>query len=220
VALVEVGSLTKDVDHNHDRIEPMGLQKLDNEVHRDGVPALIWNLGRMKLTMGEPPEHLRPVAHITGSEILADVSGQLGPLVVPGDELQRLEVTSMSGDPRVMVLLHNLATEVLIPRHDNLAMKQDESVRDLPFGRAGGWGLPVLEELLGNKCDGVLKLQLSCEHLPDVTQEGNLRSVDCDSLCYLDLEELWPKEHNVRVLGNGSVVGAAREHVWTTHEMA
>jgi hypothetical protein len=87
VALVEVGSLTEDVNHNHDRIEPMCLWKLDNEVHRDGIPALVWNLGQMKLTVGKSPERLRPVAHIAGSDVLADVSGQLGPPVVPGDQL-------------------------------------------------------------------------------------------------------------------------------------
>jgi hypothetical protein len=33
VALVELGSLTEDVNHNHDHVEPVGLQKLENEVH-------------------------------------------------------------------------------------------------------------------------------------------------------------------------------------------
>jgi hypothetical protein len=69
-----------------------------------------------------------PVAHITGSDILADVSGQLGPPVVLGDQLQHLEVASVFGDPHVVVLLHNPATEVLIPQHDNLVAKQEESV--------------------------------------------------------------------------------------------
>jgi hypothetical protein len=48
-----VGPLTEDVDHNHDLVEPMGLQKLENEVHRDSVPALVQNLRQMKLTMGK-----------------------------------------------------------------------------------------------------------------------------------------------------------------------
>jgi hypothetical protein len=51
VALIEVGPLTKDINHDHDRIEPMRFRKLDDEVHRDGVPALGRNLGRMKLTI-------------------------------------------------------------------------------------------------------------------------------------------------------------------------
>jgi hypothetical protein len=128
VALVEVGPLTKDVNHNHDRVEPMCFQKLDDEVHLDGVPVLVQNLSQMKLTMGKSPECLHLVARVTGSDILANVSGQLGPPIVPGDELQCLEVASVSSDPRVMVLLHNPAKEVLIPQHDNLAMKQEESV--------------------------------------------------------------------------------------------
>jgi hypothetical protein len=133
VALIEVGPLIEDVNHNHDRVEPVGLRKLDNEVHQDSVPALVRNLGRMKLTVGKSPEHLCPVARITGSDVLADVAGQLGPPVVPGDQLQRLEAASMSGDPRVMVLFYNPATDVLIPWHNDLAAKQEESVRDLPF---------------------------------------------------------------------------------------
>jgi hypothetical protein len=34
----------------------------------------------MKLTVGKPPECLRLVTYITGSDILANVLGQLGPL--------------------------------------------------------------------------------------------------------------------------------------------
>jgi hypothetical protein len=89
VALVEVGLLTEDINHNHDCVKPMCFWKLYNEVYRDGgVPALVRNLGQMELTMGKSPEHLCPVAHVTGSDVLADMSGQLGPPVVPGDELQ------------------------------------------------------------------------------------------------------------------------------------
>jgi hypothetical protein len=33
VALIEVGLLTEDVNHNHDCVEPVGLRKLNNEVH-------------------------------------------------------------------------------------------------------------------------------------------------------------------------------------------
>jgi hypothetical protein len=106
----------------------MRFQKLNDEVHRDGVPVLVWDLSRMELIMGKSLECLRPVAHITGSNVLADVLGQLGPPVVPGDELQCLEVASISGNLRVVVLLHNPTTEVLIPWHDNLATKQEESV--------------------------------------------------------------------------------------------
>jgi hypothetical protein len=88
----------------------------------------------MKLTVGKSLKCLRPVTHVAGSDVLTDVSGQLGPPVVLGDQLQRLEAASMSGDPRVVVLLHNPAVKVFIPWYNNLTAKQEQSVRDLPFG--------------------------------------------------------------------------------------
>jgi hypothetical protein len=123
ITLVEVGPLTADVNN-----KPMHLQKLDNEVHQNSVPALVWNLGQMKLTVGESLECLHPVARVAGSDVLADVSGQLGPPVVLGDQLQCLEAASVSSDLRVVMLLHNPATEVLILQHNDLATKQEESV--------------------------------------------------------------------------------------------
>jgi hypothetical protein len=81
-------------------------------------------------------------------------------------------------------------------------------------------GLPVLEEPLGNKCNGVLELWLGRECLPDIVQEENLGSVNCDSLHHPDVEEFQPEERNVQVLRAGSVVGAAGERVQTTHEVA
>jgi hypothetical protein len=86
--------------------------------------VFFWNLDRMKLTVGKLPKCFHLVACIAGSDVLADVSGQLGPPVVLGDELQCLEVASVPCDLYVVVLLHDPATEVLIPQHDNLAVKQ------------------------------------------------------------------------------------------------
>jgi hypothetical protein len=95
-----------------------------------------------------------------------------------------------------MVLLHNPATEVLIPRHNDLAAEQEESIRDVPFGRVGERSLPVLEELLGNKHHGVLELRLGCEHYLDIVQERNFGSVNHNPLHGTNSEELWLKEHN------------------------
>jgi hypothetical protein len=64
-----MGPLTKDVNHDHDRVEPMRLRKLDDEVHRDGVPELVQDFGRMKLTVGESPKHLRLVVWLHASQV-------------------------------------------------------------------------------------------------------------------------------------------------------
>jgi hypothetical protein len=124
----------------------------------------------------------------------------------------------MSGDPHVVVLLHNPPAEVLVPWHDNLTVKQEQSVRDLPFGRVGRRGLPVLEKLPGDKRNGILEFRLSRKRLPNVAQEGDFGSVNHNPLHRPDPEKLRPKERNIRVLGSGAVVWAAGEHIQATHE--
>jgi hypothetical protein len=43
-------------------------------------------------------------------------------------------VANVSGNLHFVVLLHNPAMEVFIAQQDNLAVKQEESIRDLPLG--------------------------------------------------------------------------------------
>jgi hypothetical protein len=128
VAPNEAGLPTEDVNHDHDHIKPMHVWEFHDEVHQNRVPVLLWNLSQVKLTMGQLLERLCPVARVAGSDILTNVSGKLGPPVAPGDKLQHLEVASMSGNPHVVVLLHDPTIEVLIPWHDYLATKQEEPV--------------------------------------------------------------------------------------------
>jgi hypothetical protein len=62
MALVEVGPLTENINHNHHSVEPVCGQKLHHEVHRDSVPAFLWNFRRVKLTVGQLLKCLGPVA--------------------------------------------------------------------------------------------------------------------------------------------------------------
>jgi hypothetical protein len=201
VALVEVGPLTEDVNHDHD--QPVHIWRLQDEVNQDGVPALFWNPGQMKLTVGKALEPFRPIAHIAGSDVVADVSGQLEPPVVLGDEFQSLEAASIPGNLYVGVLHHDLTTEVLILQHNNFAAEQEESILDLPLGRVGGWSLPVLEEF---PSDRILKIWLGRNCLPNIAKEQNLRSVNRNSFrCHM--EELGMEEHDVRVFKPDSQSG-------------
>jgi hypothetical protein len=144
------------------------LQELDNEVHQDGVPVLLWDLRWVKLSVWQPLECLSPDAWLAGANVLADVPGQLGPPVALGDELQHLEAASMSGHPSVVVLHHDPPLEVLVLQDNNLVVKLEKSIGDLQAD------LQVLEELLGDKCHR--KIQLSCESPSDIAKEGNLGS--------------------------------------------
>jgi hypothetical protein len=103
--LDKVGALTENVACNHDRVVPVSLRKFNNEIHRDRAPTLLRNLGRVQFTDREFPERLSPAAQVASRNVPADVTGQLGPPVVPGDKLQRLEAAGMSGDLGVVVLL-------------------------------------------------------------------------------------------------------------------
>jgi hypothetical protein len=58
--------------------------------------------------------HFRPVAHITGIDIDADVVGHLGPPVVTGYKLEGLEVACMSGDARIVVLFDDTTPQVSV----------------------------------------------------------------------------------------------------------
>jgi hypothetical protein len=75
VALVEVRLLTEDINRDHDNIEAVCFREFDDEIHRDSIPALIRDLGQMKLTVRKLLEHFCLVAHIAGADVLADVPG-------------------------------------------------------------------------------------------------------------------------------------------------
>jgi hypothetical protein len=58
--------------------------------------------------------HFHPVAQITGLDIDTDVAGHLGPPVVVGYKLEGLEVTCMSSDVHIMVLLDDMTPQVSV----------------------------------------------------------------------------------------------------------
>jgi hypothetical protein len=66
----------------------------------------------VELTNRSSTLHFSPIAQITVLNIDADVVGHLGPPVVAGYELEGLEVTCMSGDARIVVLLDDTMPQV------------------------------------------------------------------------------------------------------------
>jgi hypothetical protein len=132
VALVEMGLLTEDINYDHDHIKPVCLWELNDEVHQDGVPALLQDLHQVKFSVLQPLEGFSLDAWITGADVLADVLGQLGPPVVSKDELQCLE--GVFGYLRVEALHHDLLTDVLVLQDNDLAAKLENPVGDSPLG--------------------------------------------------------------------------------------
>jgi hypothetical protein len=136
----------------------------------------------------KPSECLGPTAQVAGRNVPADVSGYLGPPVVLGDELQRLEVASMTSDPGIVVLLQNLAAQILVPRDNILATEVQESGLDVPLGRLGGSGTSDLEDLARCQRDGLLNVRVRCEGIPNVSEEGDLRSDNNNAFERTDME--------------------------------
>src|ERR1700712_5856657 len=125
----------------------VGFRELDDEIHRDRVPTLRWGLGRVQLTDWELPERFGSAAQITGCNVPADVTGHLGPPVVPGGELQHLEATGMTGEPGVVVLLQNPTAEVFVPRNNNLTAEVEQPSVNMPLGGPGRACTPNLKDL-------------------------------------------------------------------------
>jgi hypothetical protein len=85
----------------------MGFRQLDYEVYADRVPWCLRCLERVELTDRSSTLYFSLVAQITVLNIDADVAGHLGPPVIVGYKLESLEVTCMSGNARIVVLLDN-----------------------------------------------------------------------------------------------------------------
>lgn len=68
--------------------------------------------------------------------------------------------------------------------------------------------LSILEEFLGNQCDGVLKVENT-----DVSEERDLGSINCDPLYCRDTEQVRLEERNIGVLRTSSVIRVLGERV-------
>ena len=99
----------------------MSLWEFRDEVNSYRVPPFFRNLRRVKLTRRKVPEGFSAAAQVTGGNILADVTGHLGPPVALGDKPQRLEVSSVACNSRIVVELQDTTPEVLVSGDDKFA---------------------------------------------------------------------------------------------------
>ncbi|KAF8188192.1 hypothetical protein K438DRAFT_1972381 [Mycena galopus ATCC 62051] len=105
----------------------------------------------------------------------------------------------MSSNTSVVVLHHDPTPEILIPRYDDLTTELEESAQNPPLRRPGGADVPVLEEFLCDECNGVLKVWLTHEGLPDITEKGDLRSGSHNTFQRTDVKQVQVEEGDVLV---------------------
>src|SRR6266567_5146806 len=91
----EMRSFAYRVNNYHDSIVSSGIGQLDDEIHTDGVPAVLWNRERLQFPNRRVSLCLGPEAEVASGDVSADVSGHVWPPVVPGDKFQGLKSTRM-----------------------------------------------------------------------------------------------------------------------------
>ena len=89
-------------------------------------------------------------------DVLADEMRHVWPPVVAGDELQCLEATSMTSDFDVMVLRHNVAMELSVFQHVDLATEEEKAVHFGPFSAAHSTTTLVFVKFTGSFGNGLL----------------------------------------------------------------
>lgn len=77
----------------------------------------------MELTHWEMSLGLCPDTEVTGRDIFPNVSGHLGPPVIPGYQFQGFPSTSMSGDPSVMTEGRDTPAKIKVVGNIGLSME-------------------------------------------------------------------------------------------------
>lgn len=121
----EMSPFREGVHDYHDCVVSCGGWKFYNEVHTNGIPPCFWDWQGVEFSCGEVSLWLRPEAHITGRDILANVFGHLWPPEIPRNQLQCLPLSGMSSNRRIRVKGHNLPAEVRPQRNIYFPSEED-----------------------------------------------------------------------------------------------
>ena len=86
------------IDHNHHRVEAVRIGEFHDEVDTDSLPASLGYGERVEQADRSVLEDLVSEAGLAGSGVLPDVSRDLRPPVVTGDQLQSLHTSRVTCD--------------------------------------------------------------------------------------------------------------------------
>ena len=86
------------IDHNHHHVEAVRIREFHDEVDTDSLPASLRYGERVEQADRSVSEDLVSEAGLAGSGVLPDVSRDLRPPVVMGDQLQSLHTSRVTCD--------------------------------------------------------------------------------------------------------------------------
>jgi len=131
--LDKVGSFTGGVYDHHDCVVPSRLGELDDEIDTGCIPAAFRDREGLEFSCREAAGDFGVEAEVTGRDVLADIAGHVGPPIIPGHELQSLELAGMACDLGVVAKGDDAAVEVGGGWHVDAPMEVQESVTVRPF---------------------------------------------------------------------------------------
>ena len=86
------------IDHNHHRVEAVRIGEFHDEVDTDSLPASLGYGERVEQANRSASEDLVSEAGLAGLGVLPDVSRDLRPPVVTGNQLQSLHTSRVACD--------------------------------------------------------------------------------------------------------------------------
>ena len=92
------------IDHNHHRVKAVHIREFHNEVDTDLLPVSLGYGEWVEQADRSASEDLVSEAGLAGSGVLSDMSRDLWPPVVVGDQLQSLHMSQVACNLGVVVL--------------------------------------------------------------------------------------------------------------------
>ncbi len=129
----EVRPLRHGIHYNHDRIEAVRVRKFHDEVHADPFPSSFRWADRVEFPDRTTTDYLVPETFLARPGEGPNVSPDLRPPIVPGDQLQRLHASRVPSDPGVVVLRNNPLAKILRVRNVNPAVERQQPIRLIPL---------------------------------------------------------------------------------------
>ncbi len=129
----EVRPLRHGIHYNHDRIEAVRVRKFHDEVHADPFPSSFRWADRVEFPNRTTTDYLVPETFLARPGEGPNVSPDLRPPIVPGDQLQRLHASRVPSDPGVVVLRNNPLAKILRVRNVNPAVERQQPIRLIPL---------------------------------------------------------------------------------------
>ena len=96
------------IDHNHHCVEAVCIGEFHDEVDTDLLPVSLGYGEWVEQADWLASEDLVSEAGLAGSGVLSDVSQDLWPLVVVGDQLQSLHMSQVACDLGYCMIMHRL----------------------------------------------------------------------------------------------------------------